>query len=168
MIFTFHYLYFLRRGLRRTGKELEVGSELYLSWKNQLIAIEKDILITLGFAVYEAVDHPHQYLLYIIKLLFPSSGSEGGEESQRTQESARKLAQAAWSYLNDSMRIDLELRYDSTYIACAAIFLAARQIGCSLPESPEPWWKTLLRIETEHLLDIANEIMSLYSTGKVC
>jgi hypothetical protein len=118
-----------------------------LEWKQEAIKVEREILSTLGFQVYEVIDHPHSYLLYIIKLIHGSP----------------ELAQVAWNYLNDSMRLSLTIRFNSVYIACAAIFLASRKLGFPLPEEEGMEWWSLLKIEKEYLLEIANEIMSLYS-----
>jgi hypothetical protein len=118
-----------------------------LEWKQEAIEIEREILSTLGFQVYEVIDHPHSYLLYIIKLIHGST----------------ELAQVAWNYLNDSMRLSLTIRFNSVYIACSAIFLASRKLGFPLPEEEGMEWWSLLKIEKEYLLEIANEIMSLYS-----
>jgi hypothetical protein len=188
VIYTYHSLYFETRKIY-PKTELEIGSELYLQWKNVLISIERVILSSLGFLLYEGgIDHPHQYLLYIIKLI------------HGTQE----LAQVAWNYCNDSMKLNLEIRYNSAYIACAAIFLASREISFPLPEgynrpelittTPEEenqslemkerkekdkntavipkeerfvaWWE-LLNIQKDDLMEIANDIKSLYEIHQV-
>ena len=122
---------------------------MYLEWKQELQKVEREILNSVGFQIYEAIDHPHQYLLYIVKLI----------------DGDKQLAQLAWNYLNDSMRLDLELRYDSVYIAAAAIFLASRTSQFPLPEGPFPlpWW-SVLNIEREPLLAIAEEILLLYNS----
>ncbi len=51
----------------------------------------KMLLQELGFDMYSIMFHPHNFLLYYIRLL---GGSQG-------------MAQRAWSYLNDSLRLDL-------------------------------------------------------------
>jgi hypothetical protein len=81
--------------------------------------IERYILKELGFSLYNIIDnHPHKYILYFIKLL------NGNEE----------LANYSWKCLNDSMRLDISLKYDAPIIACAAIYLASHYIGYVLPE----------------------------------
>lgn len=42
--------------------------------------------------------------------------------------------------MNDSLRTDIFLRYVPETIACACIFLGARDLGVPLPEEP-PWWE---------------------------
>ena len=81
--------------------------------------IERYLLKELGFSLYNIIDnHPHKYILYFIKLL------NGNEE----------LANYSWKCLNDSMRLDISLKYDAPIIACAAIYLASHYIGYVLPE----------------------------------
>jgi len=81
--------------------------------------IERYLLKELGFSLYNIIDnHPHKYILYFIKLL------NGNEE----------LANYSWKCLNDSMRLDISLKYDGPIIACAAIYLASHYIGYVLPE----------------------------------
>ena len=81
--------------------------------------IERYILKELGFSLYNIIDHhPHKYILYFIKLL---NGNE-------------ILANYSWKCLNDSMRLDISLKYDAPIIACAAIYLASHYIGYVLPE----------------------------------
>ena len=150
VIVAFHYLYLSRTRSALQMKPLELGGDLYGEWKNELICIERNILRELGFSLYNSFSHPHQYLLYVIKLL------EGND----------LLAQTSWNYINDSMHLKLIVDYHSLYIVCAAIFLASRTISYPLPESPIPWWK-LLNLDNKVIYQIANEIMSLYSYEKV-
>jgi chromosome condensin MukBEF complex kleisin-like MukF subunit len=74
---------------------------------------ERHLLKELGFGFYGIMEHPHKYILnYIME--FESSNVA--------------LAQRAWNYLNDSLRLDLCLRYRSEVIAAAAIYMAARDL----------------------------------------
>ena len=84
----------------------------YHDLREALLTMEKYILKELGFGFYNIMDHPHKFILYYIKTL-------GGDST---------LAQRAWSYLNDSLRLDCCVRYRAELIACAAIFMAARDL----------------------------------------
>jgi cyclin L len=158
IIFGFHHLYAKRNHLNI--RPLELGGEQYTVWKNELIMIERYILKELGFSLYNIMDHPHKYILYFIKVL------NGNEE----------LANLAWSYLNDSMRLDISLRYEAHIIACGAIYLAARKIGFPLPEHGPateeqnggvgPWWK-IMATSQQDMLSVCSEILSLYHIPKV-
>ena len=50
----------------------------------------------------------------------------------RCLEGSNALAQKAWSYLNDSMRTDLCVRFKAQVVASAAIFMAARSLKVQL------------------------------------
>ena len=101
-----------------------LGGRLYLHWKQALIQAERDLLKELGFQVYQGVSqqHAHKFLLYFVRFLGGSAG----------------LAQAAWSALNDSLRLDLCLRHPPEVIACAAIALGAARTAFPLPQRV-PW-----------------------------
>ena len=150
ILFAFHHIYAKRKGL--TLKPMELGGQQYTTWKNELIMIERYILKELGFSLYNIMDHPHKYILYFIKVL---NGSEA-------------LANEAWRYLNDSMRLDVSLKYEAQTIACAAIYLAARKVDFALPEdaSSGVWWE-VFGAETADMDHICSDILSLYSYNKV-
>jgi hypothetical protein len=148
IVFIFHHMYQRRKNLKR--KILSIASQRYNDWKNEVLGIEKLILKELGFSFYNIVDHPHKYLLYFVKLL------DGNNE----------LAQKSWNYLNDSMRLDLTLRYPAPAIASAAIHMAARFLSFPLPEEPYPWWS--LMVEDFNLINIiCDKILSLYHLPKL-
>lgn len=132
---------------------LELGGSRYNEWKDELLLIERHILKEMGFSLYTIMDHPHKYLLYYTKLLNGSS----------------ELSQIAWNYLNDSMRLDLSLRYLSREIACASIYLSARHLGFPLSQSQAgyEWW-ILMTDCFERVLLIAEAILELYTIEKVC
>ncbi len=148
VLFIFHRIFLRRKGLPIIA--LELGGNCYMMWKSELITMEMYILKELAFSLYTITDHPHTYLLYFIKML-------NGDNA---------LAQMAWSYLNDSMRLSLCVQFPTQIIACAAIYLAARCLQFALPEDPEPWWKIMdTDVCTLHLA--ADKILRLYSLPRV-
>lgn len=80
-------------------------------------------------------------------------------------EGDRNLAQCAWNYLNDSLRLDLCLKFRSEVIACAAIFMAIQKINFPV-EIQSEWWKIMGATITE-ILDISERILELYEMPKV-
>lgn len=147
VVFIFHRIFLRRKNLRI--EPLEVGCELYTTWKNELITMEMYILKELGFSLYSIMDHPHKYLLYFVKVI---NGSN-------------ELAQTAWNYLNDSMRLNLALHYSAEKIACAAIYLAARKLQFPLPLDHS--WLTIMGGDLNSTTIIADSILSLYTMEKV-
>ncbi|KAJ3179754.1 Cyclin-L1 [Gaertneriomyces sp. JEL0708] len=115
--------------------------------KEGLINAELHILVKLGFNVH--VQHPHGFMINYLQSL----GLAGND----------KLAQMAWNYMNDGLRTNIYVLYQPSDIACASIFLAARQCGTVLPTQAE-WW-TLFDSRLEDLMNIAGTIISLYQFG---
>ena len=147
IIFVFHHIYQRRKCLKL--KPLELGGVRYSEWKNELITIERYLLKELGFSFYNILDHPHKYILYYVKMLDGTS----------------ELSQIAWNYLNDSLRLDLSLRYPAEEIACTAIYMAARKCNFPLPNNP-PWWSLMIADKNRMLL-ICDKILELYHMPKV-
>jgi len=157
VIFVFYYVYHTRRKTANP-KALDIGGRLYSQWKVEVVNMERLILKELGFCLYRVADHPHKYLLYFVRLL-------GG---------SNELAQVAWNYLNDSLRLDLCVRHAAKVLAATAIYMAARKIGHPLPpdqiapvggigggDAPKPWF-ALLGTDLDTMHDIANAILGLY------
>lgn len=121
-------------------------------WKNELIMVERYILKELGFSLYNIMDHPHKYILYFVRVL---NGS-------------KSLATTAWNYLNDSMRLDISLRFEAQTIACAAIYLASRTTDTPLPlEDDCGLWTDVFGADMKSMLAVCDEILSIYDMKKV-
>ncbi|KAJ8320186.1 hypothetical protein KUTeg_001773 [Tegillarca granosa] len=84
----------------------------YINTKNQVIKSERRVLKELGFCVH--VKHPHKIIVMFLQVL----------ECEKNA----KLVQCAWNYMNDSFRTDVFVKYQPETIACACIYLAARQL----------------------------------------
>ena len=67
--------------------------------------------------------------------------------------------------MNDSLRTDVFVRYNPETIACACIYLSARQLGIVLPRKPA--WYLLFSCVEQHLKDICIRILKLYTRPKV-
>lgn len=155
-------LVFHRLRMRRFGEDntavyagiptpaLEPGSSDAAQMKQAVISTERHMLRELGFAVASILEHPHKYVLQFVKSLKKS-----------TDWVLCELAQAAWNYLNDSMRTVLCCEYQPHEIASASIYLAARKLGVKFPQEP-PWW-TVFDTEQDTLRRIAGTIVALYT-----
>lgn len=63
--------------------------------------------------------------------------------------------------MNDGLRTDIFLRYSPEIIACACIFLSARELGIPLPENP-PWY-SIFGADQESIKTICIRIVHLYT-----
>lgn len=103
------------------------------------------MLKEMGFSTY--VEHPHKYLLQYLSILNQSTNKD--------------LAQKAWNFMNDSLRVPLCVKFRPEVIATACIYMASRAMGIVLPEEPDPWWE-LFDSKQEQLDEIAWTINQLY------
>jgi hypothetical protein len=147
ILFVYHHMYQRRKRLHLTS--LDIGSPRYSEWKGELSTMELYILKELGFSLYGIMDHPHKYILYYLRIL----------------NGTHDMSQRSWNYLNDSLRLDLSLRYTSQELACAAIYMSARYLHFPLP-SEFPWWQ-LMTDNIDNVYEICNRILSLYELPKV-
>lgn len=149
-IVAYHAIYITRNKLM-VKKKLEVGCKEYNAWKSELINIEMHILKELGFCFFNIIDHPYMYAIYLIKLF------------DFTDDCEHDLMQISWNYINDSMRLDLCVRYKPEVIATAAIYMAAKTANIVLPSN---WWK----LSADDMLVvylIMNSVLDLYDREKV-
>jgi len=63
--------------------------------------------------------------------------------------------------MNDSLRTDIFLRYSPENIVCACIYLAARELQISLPQSP-PWF-TIFGADEASIRAICVRILHIYA-----
>ncbi|EGZ05102.1 hypothetical protein PHYSODRAFT_320213 [Phytophthora sojae] len=146
------YAMLRRRKWRRTTvaqQLVDLEGATFAQWRMWLIMVERQVLIDLGFSVYNVAQHPHKFVLYYVKVL----------------DGSPQLAQQAWGYINDSLRADLCVRYSAQVIACAAIFLASRFQRVALPERP-PWYQ-LFDVDQAQLYAVSVAIMELYKQPKI-
>ncbi|KAJ9077492.1 hypothetical protein DSO57_1016269 [Entomophthora muscae] len=110
-----------------------------------LIRSEMELLRHSGFNVH--VQLPYALMINYLKVL--------------TLDSHHELAQKAWSYLNDGLRTPIYVSFDPPTIACAVIFLAARENNIKLPSSP-PWYQ-LFEAQLDEMEVICHHILRLYT-----
>jgi hypothetical protein len=134
--------------------ELSLGGELYSLWKQELIALEVEVLKELGFACYEEIDHPHFYVLEIL------TGLGIVEEASKASfcDPTFSMAQLILNILNDSMYFNIFLRYDALYIAAAATLLSM-----SAPDRELIWSCAVrrFRLDGELLKEIIAELQCI-------
>lgn len=121
----------------------------YINLKSQVIKAERRVLKELGFCVH-VNHHPHKLIVMYLKYL--------------EYETNQNLMQRAWNYMNDSFRTDVFVRYQPEKIACACIYLKARELGIPLPNNP-PWYGVFKATEQE-IHNIIYRILALYKRSK--
>ncbi|KAH0537900.1 cyclin-L1 [Cotesia glomerata] len=121
----------------------------YVALKNQVIKSERRVLKELGFCVH--VKHPHKIIVMYLQVL--------GYEKNRA------LMQKCWNYMNDSLRSDVFLRHHPETIACACVYLGARELQLPLPSQP-PWF-ALFKVKESAIRDVCKCILRLYSRPRI-
>ncbi|XP_008559703.1 cyclin-L1 [Microplitis demolitor] len=121
----------------------------YVALKNQVIKSERRVLKELGFCVH--VKHPHKIIVMYLQVL--------GYEKNRS------LMQQCWNYMNDSLRSDVFLRHQPETVACACVYLGARQLQLPLPTQP-PWF-ALFKVNESAIRDVCRRILRLYTRPRI-
>ncbi|KAJ1982815.1 hypothetical protein H4R34_001583 [Dimargaris verticillata] len=124
---------------------LEPFSQMFYDLKNGVTIAELQILRHLSFNVQ--VQLPYGLLVNYLQCLRLTSHS--------------RVPQMAWNYLNDGLRTCIYVCYQPTTIACAVIFLAARQGQVKLPTKPA-WW-VVFGASLPDLYHISGHLLSLYA-----
>ncbi|XP_041377853.1 cyclin-L1-like [Gigantopelta aegis] len=145
VINVFHHIKQVRYG--RTIQPL-ILDQNYINVKNQIIKAERRVLKELGFCVH--VKHPHKIIVMYLQVLDCYEN--------------RKLVQCAWNYMNDSFKTSAFMKYHPETIACACIYLAAKQLQIPLPNDP-PWF-VIFDVKEVDIRDICISLLRLYHRSK--
>jgi len=127
---------------------LDPYSRRYSKWKLSMMKLELIILCDLGYQL--KLKSPHKFILNYISVL----------------EADDKVAQKAWSYLNDSLRLPGIIEIRPELLACAAIYLAAKYFQISLRRDPP--WHQLFDASKEDIEYVSRMIMELYKIPEHC
>lgn len=98
--------------------------------REELITTERRLLKTLGFNLLSSCPHKIivNYYHAMVRKLDP-------ENNVWKEDDNRALIQVAWNYCNDSLRLDVFLRYSKEAVACACIHLACEDLDMLFPRS---------------------------------
>lgn len=106
----------------------------YITQRNRILAVEGQILNSIGFNVHIALPHP-------LAVTYLQALDVFSPESAVTPKKASATAKRAIQHLNTALLSPqmLYLTHQPNALAVAAIYLAARETGVKLPESE--WWE---------------------------
>jgi len=110
---------------------------------------ERDLLKQIGYVCY--VEQPHRFVIPFCNIIFKDI-----DESL-----LKAIRQKAWNYINDSFRTTLCCRFPGENVACGAVYLAARQVGITLPKDIP--WTECLDTSVEALYAVVQELLELYT-----
>jgi len=127
---------------------LDPYSRRYSKWKLSMMKLELIILCDLGYQL--KLKSPHKFILNYISVL----------------EADDKVAQKAWSYLNDSLRLPAIIEIRPEVLACAAIYLAAKYFQITLQRDPP--WHQVFDASKEDIEYVSRMIMELYKIPQHC
>ncbi|CAO3664426.1 unnamed protein product [Umbelopsis ramanniana] len=143
---TLVYNYLIQRARRREIVPLDGFSQQSYDMKNDLVVAEMQILKHLAFDV--SVQLPYGLMVNYLRIL----GLEDHPD----------VPNKAWGYLNDGLRTIIYAAYHPPTIACAAIWLACRDLQIKLPTKPGAQWWELFEADIMDIRDIAGHIQSQY------
>jgi hypothetical protein len=157
----------LRTVLSAPGSELSPAEPILQDWIGAVVDAESDVLRQLGFVVYWITGQlAHKYLPYFLDLIISGDIDDGSREGSAlpvsgASASKEQVARRAWSYCNDSYRLDLATRFHPSVVACAAIHLSlidsvSADGGADLGEgsrTPVCWWDRVA--ETDNKEDVS-------------
>ncbi|KAL4074637.1 cyclin-like protein [Scleroderma yunnanense] len=121
-------------------------SDTFYDLKDALVVAEMQILKRLGFNVHIVL--PYGTLINYLRLLGLTNHKEACAK--------------AWGYLNDALQTPVYAIYAVPTIVSAAILLATRHLGISLPSSPQNSWWDLFDAPWEDVWIVCGHIMRLY------
>jgi len=151
------------QSLSGTGSRVEhldpKGRDFFLL-KESLLTHERVILQTISFDL--TIKHPYHTMIKMCKELkeIQDFGELGGP-----QKGARRLAQVAFNFSNDSMTTTVSLQHDPLIIAAGCIYLAYTYLKLPITESREMEktnFGASVRSQRENIRDVAIQIIDVY------
>ncbi|XP_005090796.1 cyclin-K [Aplysia californica] len=124
--------------------------------REEVMTMERILLKTIKFDLQ--VEHPYGFLIKYLKYF------KG--EKEKTQ----KMAQMAWTFINDSLCTTLSLQWEPEIIAVSLMYLASRLTKFDPSDwsgrssSKTKWWEDFVEgMSMELMEDICHQVLDLYS-----
>lgn len=143
-------------------REIVLSYSQYERVREELITAERRLLKTLGFNLLSSCPHKIivNYYHAMVRKLDP-------ENNVWKEKDNKALIQVAWNYCNDSLRLDVFLRFSKEAVACACIQLACENLGMMFPRSSSGQeWYHLFVDDNYEVEEAMQRIRSLYESSK--
>jgi len=124
-------------------RPMDYFAQTFYDRKEEIVVAEMQILKRLGFHVQ--VQHPYSAMVNYLQVL---------NLTENTQ-----VSQRAWGALNDSLLTTLPALYPPTHLGTLAIYVAAKELGLSLPEA---WWELFDVSEEAELVQMGLILQAIY------
>ncbi|CDR97670.1 cyclin 4, putative [Babesia bigemina] len=124
---------------------------------DEILRIEREILVEFGFRMGGLLVCPHRYILQYVFALFRNVG-------EYSANGVNDVAQRAWGYLNDSMRTTLCCTTTPSVIAVGCIYMAATSLG--IPLHKVDGWFVVFDVKWSDIVMVCEELERLYSMGR--
>jgi hypothetical protein len=121
----------------------ELGA-VYKEWHDSVVHAEAIVLRQLGFMLYWIPDsHPHKFTMHFLEVLDLLDNTI--------------VARKAWEYSNQSLKLDLCVRFDASAIGSVAIYLALVDNDVIVPET----FLKFCAVADENFLLISNCLLGI-------
>lgn len=121
--------------------------DVFEGLKKTVLTGEKLVLSTLGFDL--EIEHPYKLVMDWVKRSVKA-------------EDVRRLCQAAFNFINDSLRTSLCLQFGPSQIAAAAIYIGSIMCKMTLPGDGEKVWWREFDVTKRQLWEICDQTLDLY------
>lgn len=143
----FHHL------LDPKSEPIQLFSNEYYQQRQSVVTSETLILHAMSYQVSN-VQLPHAMLVcYINQVL-----------SIDNQDTKKQVSKQAWSYVNDSMRLNVCICYQPHTIACAALFMALKDFKVSMRTASIKWYE-FLDVSLEEIQNVSGTLLEMYAAG---
>lgn len=131
----------------KIGKEIVLNYRKYERIRDELVTAERRLLKTLGFKSLLSI-HPHKIIVNYYHAIVHALDPDHNVWRERDN---RKLLQKAWNYCNDSLRINVFLKYKKEVVACACIQMACEDTQMLFPKSTDgrDWYRLFVNDDIE-------------------
>lgn len=148
IIRAFEHIKWKDSGQVRDGSQQQYEDSI----RTAVLVAERALLYAIGFRLYNI--QPYRQLLHHFKRF--------NIDTKTDDLQIQALCQAAWNFLNDSLRTTLCLQYPNDVISFCCLVLAFRLLEVQLPDSFPPDDQIWQDVPESVFIDVSDQIMELY------